>query len=83
MLLALALFMLAAGSSDRVTVSTVPCGTVAECWLDDAGRPIARPKANKRRKLPVGDCGRNLLWLHNRLSCDNNVCTAEFIGDKC
>ncbi|MBL8952167.1 MAG: hypothetical protein JNK82_15400 [Myxococcaceae bacterium] len=64
-------------------VSTVPCKTVAECWLDEEGKPIARPKAKKGKAVPRGDCGKNLLWLRNQLSCDENVCVAKFVGDKC
>jgi len=64
-------------------VSTVPCKTVAECWLSDDGKPIARPKSKKGRPLPRGDCGKNLLWLDHKLSCENEVCVSQFVGDKC
>lgn len=67
----------------QITVSEVPCKTVADCWLDEEGAPIKRPKAKRGRSVPRGDCGRNLLWLRNKLSCENQVCTAQHIGDKC
>lgn len=83
MLVPIFLWLLAALPASRVTVSTVPCKTVADCWLDQDGRPIARPPAKRGRTLPRGDCGKNLLWLRNRLSCEQNVCTTRFIGDAC
>ena len=64
-------------------VSTVPCKTVAECWLGPGGTPIARPKSMKGRKLPKGDCGKNLLWLRHELSCQQNVCVSTYVGDMC
>ena len=68
----------------RITTSSVPCKTVAECWLDGAGKPIARPKKFKGKPLPKGECSsRGLLWLRNKLSCEENVCRAEFVGDMC
>ncbi|MBX7099784.1 MAG: hypothetical protein K1X89_18860 [Myxococcaceae bacterium] len=79
--LGLALWLLA--GAPRVTVSEVPCTTVDDCWLDEGGKPIARPRAKKGRALPRGDCGGKIEWLRNRLSCQNKVCTAELIGDKC
>ncbi|MFO0575739.1 MAG: hypothetical protein U1A78_17215 [Polyangia bacterium] len=83
MLVPIILWLLAALPAGRVTVSTVPCKTVSDCWLDEDGKPIARPHAKRGRKLPRGDCGRNLLWLRNRLSCEDNVCVARHIGDAC
>jgi hypothetical protein len=71
------------GNPDRTTVSTVPCHSVADCWLDESGKPIARPNRFKGKRVPKGDCGRNLLWLRNRLTCEGNVCVAENIGDAC
>ena len=79
----LLLWLLAALPLAPVTASAVPCKTVADCWLDQDGNPIARPKSKRGRSLPRGDCGKNLLWLRTRLSCDNHVCTAEHIGDRC
>lgn len=69
----------------RVTISEVPCQTVAACWLDPDGKPIARPKKLKGRPLPKGDCGKNKTWLRNVLTCDEvkRVCVAEYIGDRC
>jgi len=83
MLLTLTLLLLGAEPDLHVTVSTVPCKTVAECWLDDDGKPVARPKRFKGRKLPKGDCGKNLLWLRHVLSCEQAVCVAKFVGDRC
>lgn len=74
---------LAARAADRVTVSAVPCKTVADCWLAADGQPIGRPRSKRGRALPRGDCGKRLVWLRNRLSCENQVCVAELIGDKC
>ncbi len=69
---------------DRVTKSAVRCTTVAECWLDADGKPIARPKKFKGKKLPKGTCSNSgLLWLRHKLTCQQNVCTAEFVGDMC
>ena len=65
------------------SVSEVPCETVAECWLDDEGQPIARPKKLRGKPVPKGDCGKKKLWLRNRLSCEESLCTVAHIGDKC
>jgi hypothetical protein len=62
---------------------TVPCKTVDDCWLDKDSNVIRRPKRYRGRALPHGDCGDNIRWLRNRLSCEENVCVAKFIGDKC
>ncbi len=69
--------------SAEPVVSTVPCKTVAECWLDEEGKPIPRPRSKKGRAVPRGDCGKNLLWLRHRLTCEENVCVSLNIGDKC
>ncbi len=61
----------------------VPCDSVAQCWLDEGGKAIARPKKLRGRPLPKGDCGPNLLWLRNRLTCEDRVCTAVHVGDRC
>ena len=68
-----------------VPVPTVaaPCRNVGDCWLDDRGNAIARPKRLRGRKLPKGDCGRNLLWLRNELSCAEGRCVALPVGDRC
>jgi hypothetical protein len=60
-----------------------PCETVADCWLDPTGRPIKRPARFRRRPIPRGDCEKNILWLRHRLTCDQQRCTATFIGDTC
>lgn len=77
------LMLLAAAPADPPSVEAVPCNTVADCWLDKDGRPIARPKAKRGRGLPRGDCGKNLLWLRTRLSCEHQVCVAQHVGDRC
>lgn len=84
---------LATQPNTRLRFSDVPCHTVADCWLDAEGHPIARPKRYRGRALPHGDCGKHLTWLDHRLTCtappsadggaSQPMCTAEFIGDKC
>lgn len=85
MLLSLALWLLTATHTERLTLSTVSCRSVADCWLDAQGRPIARPRGKRGLKLPRGDCGRNLIWLRNRLLCteQEHVCASQFMGDAC
>lgn len=61
----------------------VACQTVADCWLDPQGAAIPRPAKRKGQKLPKGDCGKNLLWLRHRLSCEEQVCKVQFMGDAC
>jgi hypothetical protein len=62
-------------------VSTVPCKTVKDCWLDETGRPVKRPKG---KKPPTPSCsGAGLVWLRTRLSCEHDVCVAESVGHKC
>lgn len=68
---------------DRRTVSDVPCKSVKDCWLDPDGKPEARPKAFRNKPIPRGDCGSHLLWLRNELSCEQDRCTATFVGDAC
>lgn len=63
--------------------SDVQCKTVAECWLDEDGKAIARPKSKKGHPIPRGNCGKNLFWLQHKLTCEEGVCVAQFIGDKC
>jgi hypothetical protein len=63
--------------------SDVQCRTVAECWLAEDGKPIARPRSKRGRPLPRGDCGKNLLWLRHQLSCEAGVCVSQLIGDRC
>lgn len=63
--------------------TVIPCKTVADCWLDKEGKPIPRPRAKRGRPIPSGDCGKNLLWLRTRLSCEQQVCVAVNIGDAC
>ena len=67
----------------KVTVSQVPCETELDCWLDESGQPIARPKKAAGKPLPRGDCGKNLRWLRNELSCEKKVCVARLVGDRC
>ena len=83
---------LLAAPGERIKVSTVECKTVDECWLDDGGAPVARPKKFKGQQFPKGDCGRNLIWLRTRIRCEvptvpdagsAKVCVTENIGDKC
>ncbi len=64
-------------------ISDVPCQSVADCWLDAASKPIARPKKLRGKPVPRGDCGKNLQWLRTRLTCEQRVCTALVIGDRC
>lgn len=61
----------------------VACKTVDDCWLDDDARPIRRPKQHAKKPLPRGDCGKRLKWLRTRLTCEENICVAKNIGDKC
>lgn len=61
----------------------VACTTVADCWLDPKGAAIPRPAKLKGKKLPQGDCGKNLLWLRHRLTCEEQVCTVKYLGDAC
>lgn len=82
---ALLLALVLSGDADRLEVSSVPCSTVDECWLDAKGHPVARPKRSKGKALPTGDCGKQLHWLRHRLSCDEarHVCVALEVGDRC
>ena len=66
-----------------VSVSEVPCQTVAECWMDPDAKPIKRPKQHRGKPVPRGDCGRSLQWLRNRLACQQGVCTVTHVGDRC
>jgi hypothetical protein len=61
----------------------VRCETVGDCWLDAGGKAIKRPARFRRKPIPRGDCGKNLLWLRHILSCEQNRCVSQFIGDKC
>jgi hypothetical protein len=60
-----------------------PCRTVADCWLDDAGHAIARPRKFRGKPIPRGDCGSRINWLRHRLMCVEGRCTAADIGDRC
>ncbi len=64
-------------------VSEIPCNTVAQCWLDDAGHAIRRPKKYAGRSLPRADCQGNLLWARYRLLCVQHRCESLFVGDMC
>lgn len=66
-----------------VDAGVVSCQTVSDCWLGPDGSAIKRPARFKKKQLPKGDCGKNLLWLRNRLTCEENVCKATFMGDAC
>jgi hypothetical protein len=81
--ISLVVWLLSSPALFEVTVSTVPCKTAADCWLDAEGRPIARPERVKGKKIPRGDCGRQILWLRHRLTCEKSVCTSQYVGDKC
>ena len=66
-----------------VPETSVPCRTVADCWLASDGHAIARPKKERGKRIPTGDCGGHILWLRNRLSCQDQQCVAAFVGDRC
>ena len=76
----LALFLSAPADAGS---SGVSCQTAEECWLDPDGKAIKRPAKFRGRQHPRGDCGKNLVWLRNRLSCEENICVVTHIGDKC
>jgi len=59
------------------------CATVDDCWLDEGGKAMPRPKKFKKRPLPRGDCGKNKLWLRHELTCTENQCVSRFRGDRC
>lgn len=81
MLLLSALAALALAQPPARTVSTVACKTVEDCWLDPSGAPVKRPKG---KRPPTPSCsGKGLVWLRNTLTCEENVCVATHIGDKC
>ena len=82
-LISLLLLLLFEVRADHITISTVPCKTVADCWLDKDGKPIRTPSAKRGRKKPRPDCEKNIVWLRNRLKCENQVCVAELVGDRC
>ena len=65
------------------TSAAPACRSVADCWLDEEGRAIRRPARYRGRHLPRGDCGAHLRWLRHSLTCDEGVCTARDIGDRC
>ena len=78
----MALVLAAVLSTDGGTPA-VACTTVADCWLDPKGAAVPRPAKLKGKKLPQGDCGKNLLWLRHRLTCEAQVCTVKYVGDAC
>jgi hypothetical protein len=63
--------------------AAVACETVADCWLDDSGAAIKRPKRHRGKPIPRGDCGARILWLRHKLTCEEKRCVAVHIGDKC
>jgi hypothetical protein len=69
--------------SQAPAVPAPACKTVNDCWLDAQGHAIERPKKHRGKKLPKPDCGNNILWLRNELTCEQNVCVAVFRGDRC
>lgn len=76
--------MLSALLLGLLTAEPAPrCKTVADCWLDERGKAVARPKSKQGRPIPRGDCGKNILWLRHRLACEQSVCVAVFVGDEC
>lgn len=81
MTLAAALLAMTLAQVTPPTVSTVPCKTVDDCWLDQSAQPVKRPKG---KRPPKPSCsGKGLVWLRTKLSCEHNVCVAVHIGDKC
>jgi hypothetical protein len=76
------LFITNAGGRESAPVP-VPCKTIADCWLDNEGHPIARPKSKRGLKIPRGNCDTRLVWLRYQLSCTEQVCTALFLPDQC
>jgi len=82
-LVACALGRVAATDSTLPSQPSIPCQTIADCWLASDGKAIARPKRYRGKPLPKPDCGNHILWLRNRLACDAGQCVAAFIGDRC
>lgn len=73
-----------AGVNPRLSVSTLVCQTAVDCWMDADAKPIARPKKLQGKEFPRGECtSKKLLWLRNRVLCEENVCVVRHIGDKC
>jgi hypothetical protein len=72
-------------SSDTAVpaAGAVPCRSIADCWLDEAGQPIKRPRKLRGRQVPRGDCGANIFWLHHRLECIAAQCHVTIVGDRC
>lgn len=88
MMVAMMVVLLCGWASPAASEATVPepappCRTVADCWLDDDGRPIRRPKRFRGKRLPKADCGVHLLWLRNHLSCEQSVCVVTHFADRC
>ena len=71
--------------SERAIAEPAPvqCKTVDDCWLNESGEAIKRPKRHRGKAIPRGNCGNRLHWLRHLLSCEENVCKAKLIGDKC
>ena len=68
----------------RIKVSTVKCVTVADCWLDKNGAAVARPAKFKGKPFPKNSCsGSGLLCLRHKLTCEQNLCVSQDIGDRC
>jgi len=61
----------------------VPCDTVAQCWLDPAGKAIKRPVKYAGRRIPQGDCSGKLVWARHRLLCLEHRCESIPIADMC
>lgn len=83
MLVLLVTALLAADPDPRRSVSEIACQTEAQCWMDADAKPIARPKKMKGKAFPRGDCGGRLLWLRNKVECQENVCVVRHVGDRC
>jgi hypothetical protein len=67
----------------RDPVVRPPCHSINDCWLDVDGTPIKRPKNQRGKPLPSGNCGLRINWLRNRLGCEEGRCVANFVGDRC
>ena len=82
--IAIAFYLATAGlARAEAPAAPVPCKTIDDCWLDPSGAPIRRPRKLRKKAIPRGNCGTRLHWLRHVLSCEENVCTAKLIGDRC
>jgi hypothetical protein len=74
--------LLLCGSVALADPAPVPCKTADDCWLDNGGAPIARPKNKRGHKIPRGSCY-DRVWLDNQLSCSDKVCSVTHVPDRC